>query len=290
MQLTGIYRATTFSPFQHAENDRLILAETTRELQRMGCRIDMISEEEVGHRPITAPVVYSMCQGPRANHLLTHLHDRGRLLINSPAAVLNCYRQNLYPLLGRDCTLVPRTRLVYCDDPGNLERFFVDGGSVWVKRGDVHSTGDGDVVKVSSLDACRRVLADFRARGIRDAAIQQHTTGQVVKFYGVVGTHFFRHYTEADRKVSRMSFSRFRPTIETVVRRMGLEVYGGDAVLTEDGQVKVIDINDWPSFASFRGEAAQAIAQRIFQLALEHTSTKVAAENAAARPVRLERR
>ena len=40
---------------------------------------------------------------------------------------------------------------------------------------------------------------------------------------------------------------------------LGLEVYGGDAIATADGQLVLLDLNAWPSFALYRDEAAAAI-------------------------------
>ena len=41
---------------------------------------------------------------------------------------------------------------------------------------------------------------------------------------------------------------------------LGLEVFGGDAVVQENGKPMIIDINAWPSYARYRDRAAQAIA------------------------------
>ena len=269
MKLTGIQRATTFSPLQHADNDRLILERTCRVLRNMGCRIQLTTEEQVGTVPIETQVVFSMCQGAPANDLLVEVEQQGRLIINSPGAVKSCHRQNLYPLLGSKCELVPRTMLVKANRPNGEVNTMLGGGPVWIKRGDVHSTQEGDVALAHDHHQCMTMLADFAGRGIETAAIQQHVEGQVIKFYGVVGSGFFRYYTEQDRKVSPMAFGRERATIESLVRRLGLEIYGGDAVLRPDGRILIIDVNDWPSFAYFRNEAAEAIGARIFSRAME---------------------
>jgi hypothetical protein len=42
-----------------------------------------------------------------------------------------------------------------------------------------------------------------------------------------------------------------------------LEVFGGDAVFPRDDHPVLIDINDWPSFALFRAEAAAGIAEYV---------------------------
>ena len=53
-------------------------------------------------------------------------------------------------------------------------------------------------------------------------------------------------------------------TLGRSVRRaaaaLGLEVYGGDAIVTAEGRIVLIDVNAWPSFALYRDEAAPVIA------------------------------
>jgi D-alanine-D-alanine ligase-like ATP-grasp enzyme len=42
---------------------------------------------------------------------------------------------------------------------------------------------------------------------------------------------------------------------------LGLEVYGGDAIVTASGRIVLLDLNAWPSFALYREEAAERIAE-----------------------------
>jgi glutathione synthase/RimK-type ligase-like ATP-grasp enzyme len=44
---------------------------------------------------------------------------------------------------------------------------------------------------------------------------------------------------------------------------VGLEVFGGDVAIPSPDRPVLIDINDWPSFAPFRTEAAGAIADYV---------------------------
>ena len=41
---------------------------------------------------------------------------------------------------------------------------------------------------------------------------------------------------------------------------LGLEVYGGDAIATATGELVLLDVNAWPSFALYRDEASAGIA------------------------------
>jgi hypothetical protein len=41
---------------------------------------------------------------------------------------------------------------------------------------------------------------------------------------------------------------------------LGLDVYGGDAIVSAAGAISIIDLNAWPSFALYRPVAASRIA------------------------------
>ena len=42
-----------------------------------------------------------------------------------------------------------------------------------------------------------------------------------------------------------------------------MKSYGGDCIVDEDGTIRIIDFNDWPSFAPCRDTAAKYIAESI---------------------------
>ena len=44
---------------------------------------------------------------------------------------------------------------------------------------------------------------------------------------------------------------------------LNVPVYGGDCVVSEDGSIRIIDFNDWPSFAPCREEAGFYIATKM---------------------------
>ena len=48
---------------------------------------------------------------------------------------------------------------------------------------------------------------------------------------------------------------------EHAAEALGLVIYGGDAIISPEGKITLIDLNDWPSFAPCRGAAASAIAK-----------------------------
>ena len=50
---------------------------------------------------------------------------------------------------------------------------------------------------------------------------------------------------------------------EKLARALEVPIYGGDAVIDEEGNIWLIDFNDFPSFSSCRERAAKAIAERV---------------------------
>ena len=114
----------------------------------------------------------------------------------------------------------------------------------------------------------------FHERGIDEIARQAHIKGDLVKFYGVAHTPFFYHFYPTDTGKSKFgnevingkahhydfSVSALQESVNKLAAHIGVCVYGGDAIVKEDGSFFIIDFNDWPSFSPCREDAAKAIA------------------------------
>ena len=245
--LLGVRREPEFSPGR-VEDDAAILARTRDALAARGVRLDVIDAADV---PTTdAAAVLAMCQSPAA---LAEL-DRCRVpVINAPDAIRACYRHETVARLAATDVPFPPTRLVATSSDADDA-----AAPCWVKRGDVHAMTASDVVFAPTAEALRAALADFAARGITRAALQGHVEGAVVKFYGVVDGRLFRCYTDAPTVPAPLP--RLWDAALAGARALGLEVFGGDLVVGADGRPVLVDVNDWPSFARCRDEAADAIA------------------------------
>lgn len=51
---------------------------------------------------------------------------------------------------------------------------------------------------------------------------------------------------------------------------LDVKIYGGDCIVSPDGDIRIIDFNDWPSFAPCRTEAAPHIARCILNTVKQH--------------------
>ena len=98
-------------------------------------------------------------------------------------------------------------------------------------------------------------------RGVAQAYVQQEIEGRVVKFYGVSGGEYFTALADGDELPDAVHRA-IAIAASTAASAIGLEAWGGDAVVSENGAFRIIDFNDWPSFSRVRGQAARAIARR----------------------------
>ena len=276
--LVAVYRRASYSPLQHRSNDTAILAATAAELGRRGWRVLNTSEAEVEQGRLPAGELYlNMCQGSLASEQLTPLEEDGVLVVNRPTSVLNCHRHRLVRRMAETKLAFPRTLIqpsAAPPPPPQVLRDFADHQRIWVKRGDVHAERSEDVV-ATTADELPSVLAAFAARDIAWVALQQNVAGPVVKFYAVTDGRFFRWYD------AEAGFGRDRPAIDEDRLKalafdagalLGLEVFGGDVAFPRADRPVLIDLNDWPSFAPFRDEAARAIAEYIHDRIEERSS------------------
>jgi hypothetical protein len=264
----GIFREQSHSPGRETD-DSEILRLTGKHLEARGFRVLIQSPEEITWPSVERPHgVFFMCERLEILGHLRELAARGVPLVNAPDAVLNTYRDRMIALLEEAGVAFVESRLVGTSDADVMPA----GLPVWVKRGDVHNTQEGDVTFAASTDAVRAALAGLAARGITQAVLQPHVEGDLVKFYGIGGNArpdgtpaWFRSFYHKNQTLRGYPLDPV--ALGRAVRRaaaaLGLEVYGGDAIATASGRIVLVDLNAWPSFALYREEAAERIAEHL---------------------------
>lgn len=247
--IVGVFREAEFSPGR-VEDDAAILERTAAALVAGGFDV-RLGAADLAAAP-DAVAILAMCQSAPA---LAALDARAAAVpvINAPQAIRSCHRTATARLLTAAGVRFPSTRLVQTASSAAH-----DAAPCWVKRGDVHAMAAEDVVFAEDGGAVLEALRAFAAHGIAWAALQEHVEGTVVKFYGVADGRFFRCYSNAPEPPA--SIPALWETAGAAATALGLEVFGGDLVVTPSGAPVLIDVNDWPSFARCREEAAEAIA------------------------------
>lgn len=255
--MLGIFREEIFSP-NRVEDDAAILALTADALRLRGYRVQLRKPQEVT-MTLSPTMTFAMCEGIQPLKVLEKWSSLGCPVLNSPRAVQNCYRWRMLSLLAGSKIPFPKTLVIQTSDQVNGQ-FDLHKG-VWVKRGDVHSTHQGDVRLIYDRFSMEKALAELRARWIKKAILQEHIIGDLIKFYGIRRRRWFRYYYHKPDQVIGYHFSpeEIRKTGELTAAKLGLDIYGGDIVVTDEGHY-LIDINSWPSFAICREEAAEQIA------------------------------
>ena len=252
----GIARAKQFSP-NSVEKDRAILEAVVNRFQGL-----IVSETELDKSLSASHRFLNMGRLPETIAWLKQREEEGATVLNSAYGVEMCRRDRFDALIRQHHLAVP---------PPNKD------GACWLKRADGAAQHADDVVYCQDATALEQAKERFIQRGINSFIVQPHVKGDLVKFYGVEPTGFFRTFypgDDGDWKFCHEAVNgkphhyfyqkeHLRATAEMLSRLARVPIYGGDAVVTADGECYIIDFNDWPSFARCRDEAAEAIVRAV---------------------------
>lgn len=268
IEIAGIARKTEFSP-NHELNDFLIIQKTAEELMQMGVKVKIYREEDIFSEDINEEFIFSMVQSPAGSKHLLDIAKGKKFVINTPDSVRNCYRYNMNRILEDHKIPFPKSIIVET----NAKKFdFLDEfeNRIWIKRGDAHAVQKEDVVFIDDKSKTSYVLKEFNNRGLQTCTIQDHIEGDTIKFYSICGEDFFYWYTTNLKYCSTFDEKRLKQLANKSAEALGLEIFGGDAIITKQSEIFIVDINDWPSFAPIRDRASKVIGNKIYQKALNN--------------------
>lgn len=267
-----IQRAACYSP-NSEEKDLAILQEVGSLLEdatiiseddfvnRFSTYNQSVSSESVESVNAYCQII-SMARSTKALECLEQLEQSGIQVLNPSVGVRACQRSNIDKVMRENYLPLP-------PDKGD------DG--YWVKRADTTAQSKEDVCFCHDWSEVEKIKSTFMQRGITDVVTQAHVKGDVVKFYGVEGTGFFRFYYSGDDTETKFgdeerngkpqyysfSSSNLQADAEKLACLLETPIYGGDAIVREDGSYVIIDFNDFPSFSRCRKDAARAIFERM---------------------------
>ena len=272
--IAGIRRQSLYSP-NHIENDTLILMRTAEHLIDMGVIVKIYEEQDLDTIEINEPVIFSMAQGKRSLDELLKLQNKGRVIINSPQAAIKCFRKNMVNILPLNKIPFPKSYVLPVSNDSRISFDDFNARKIWVKRGDVHAVHREDVTLVYSEEERKNIFREFKNRGIEYAILQEHLDGDVIKFYSIKNQSFFHWYYL--NGINHTPFDKEK-LFELAFRSaevLGLDIFGGDAIISPDGSISIIDINDFPSFAPIREQSSKEIASLIFQKAKSYEESLI---------------
>jgi hypothetical protein len=257
----GIYRELAHSPGR-IDADRAILESVGEALAARGFNVELVAADVEFDTHFAN--IFVMCERGPVLDRLRNAEKTGSIIVNSPDAIHNTYRHRMVELFARHHVSAPASQIVASD--ANTPR---PPTGVWVKRYDFHATEARDVMYAASEEGWREALHGFAKRGIPFVVAQENVPGDLVKFYGVrnamapVDSNWFEWFYHRDKGMLGYSFEvlGLRRVAFGAAAALGLEIFGGDAIIQADGEPVIVDINAWPSYARCRDRAAQAIAE-----------------------------
>lgn len=284
IQIAGIMRAGAYSP-NHIGNDAAIFNLVADHLRKRGYEVNVYSEEQFLAGALRGePVIVNMCREQQSIKRLQQLEEQGTLVINSGFGIENCTRERMTRILIGSGIPYPASVIVNTDEAvtDTLRSAGISRG--WIKRGDFHAMHKEDVSYVRHPEEAQEVLQEYFLRGIRRAVINIHLEGDLIKFYGVSGSPFFFWFYPFDEGHSKYGHEAINghskgipfqlPELKRIcaeaAEALDVVIYGGDCIVSPDGSIRIIDFNDWPSFAPCRDKAAPYIAKAIISRIKEH--------------------
>ena len=284
IKIAGIMRAGAFSP-NHIGNDAAIFNLTAEQLRKRGCEVRVLSEEQfIAAGGVEEDIIMDMCREQRSIALLQKLEDEGKIVINSGYGIENCTRERMTRILLGNGVPYPESLMVNTDEAVRPALMKAKMTRCWIKRGDFHAMHKEDVSYVRHPEEAQEVLQEYFLRGIKRAVINRHLPGDLIKFYGIKGSPFFHWFYPFDEghskygheaingKAQGISFDHelLKDICAKAADVLDVVIYGGDCIISEQGDISIIDFNDWPSFAPCRDEAAPHIAKQVLAIIKEY--------------------
>ena len=265
MKIAIIARSTKDSPNMVAK-DAAILESVSRELETLGAVI--VNAEEDFEEECDA-----VCHMSRSADILKKLRKaeaKGVTVINNPESVERCSRILFMKMLQQAGVPQPPFRII--EDADELDTLHYPA---WIKKAEGWSCHKGDVAYACNANEAKAILEQMHRRGIGKAIHCKHIEGDLIKFYAVGNDWFHSCYPEPEK--TKFGLEALNGTPEhypfdcgelkriaaKAAEAIGVEIYGGDCIVDKEGNIHIIDINDFPSFSAVRSEAAEEIAKYI---------------------------
>lgn len=267
MRYLGVSRAELYSP-NRVSGDAAVFRAVASELERHGHEVICINEQQLTAIPDGIDGIFHMA---RSGEALAVLGRADVPVTNNVQAVMNCGRARQTDIL-KDSGLIPESLICKTGGvPLGWNKF-----PCWIKRADSHAVDRDDVQFIRDAGECNNAMLGFWERGMKECVLQAHVRGWLVKFYGVRGYGLADCYATSakDGKFGLEQFNdqpdqasvdmdALTAAADRVSDLLGVDVFGGDAVVGDDGKITIIDFNDWPSFRTCTVGAAQKIADLI---------------------------
>ncbi len=276
MNFLEITRDKRFSPNMQ-KKDRDIIDDVAKILVGKGHQVKCIDENEfvTSHEADSlqqCDAIFTMLRSEEALMALEFQQSRNVIAMNPAKGIKNAERKLITKLMADNGIHLPPTSF-------NLDYSDLKDCKFpcWIKRGEGWAQDKNDVIFVENENEAMDALKTLKEKYTQGTVMAvKHIKGDLLKFYGVEGTDFFFvYYPDVNNtkfgmetingKQQKFSFNaeKLKNECNKIAHISKIYVYGGDCIVTPDGDFYIIDFNDWPSFSPCRQQAAKAIANRL---------------------------
>lgn len=281
MKVLCVSRGMEYSP-NLTGNDAAIFMAVAKELMTRGHEVCTIGEESMtglDYAPYECVVTMARNVAGLAMLKKNLNEETQRKFMNSIEGILTCTNKAAVATMMLEAG-IPQPEflvgehhnLLYCSAASKEDI----KTPLWLKNCDSSATVAEDTTFCPTKEAFQKAFTQLEERHINLWMAQEHQTGDLVKFYGVEGTDFFR-WSYASQGHSKFGWeaingqeqgfpfdaNRIKHYADLMARQLRVPIYGGDVIIDAEENFWFIDFNDFPSFSSCREAAAEAIARRI---------------------------
>ncbi|MCH5232970.1 MAG: hypothetical protein J1E78_04955 [Muribaculaceae bacterium] len=278
IKITGIKRDSQFS-FRRVADDEAIFSAVKSYLEENGCRVMIYTEDKFVTETPEEPYIFNMCRKNTSISKLKKLENQGNIVTNTGQAIENCRRINFTSLMRLNSLPCGESNIISTSGYKADEILKMGSNPVWIKRGDSQTAHPCDVIFCNDPQKLKFYIEDFYLRGVDKVVVSHHIEGYNIKFYGVRQQNFFYYiYHDSSKKdnnemsthkisgnLKTINFALLKELCFTTADILGVDVFGGDAIIDREGGINIIDFNDWPSFKPCREVAARHIGNAIIK-------------------------
>ena len=285
MKVLGIRRGLKYSP-NLVGNDAAIFTAVMDELRAEGHEVSTIREEEMlaqdyGAYDRVVTMARSMATLATLMDDLKEREDVQEKFFNSVRGAVVCMSKSLVALqmlmsdIPQPAFRIGQDKKIIFDSTNQKGKTGLRF-PLWLKNSEGTATTSVDTLFCQTKKEYMEARKAYQEMGVSTWLVQDHVVGDLIKFYGVEGTGFFqwRYASKGHSKFGlekingpeagyKFDAGQVQEYAEKLARALKVPFYGGDAVIDEEGNIWLIDFNDFPSFSSCRERAAKAIAERV---------------------------
>jgi len=285
-RLLAISRDRIYSPNCEAK-DAAVWQETMAQLMRYGWELDVIDES--AWQAMRLEGISDKYQGifhmARHSESLALMQGVQMPVFNKAGAVQLVAKSRTKTMERLQKEGIPVPEWTACQLDQKLDASFLQRLSfpLWLKVVREDGSKPADVYFAENNAELETYLHCLETEDVIDILICKHVNGELIKCYVVLDRYarlrlfrWFRpkasgysKFGEAEQhNLSLADFSVDETALVTLSQSIGkatgLQFFGFDAIVSkEDGLVRVIDVNDWPSYSMCQQEAAEAIASTV---------------------------